>query len=65
MNWWLEDKHSGKGEPFKGSIVEACRQACAYCTTDSSVWCVWRDKVKVAECDLRGTRWLKTEYRPW
>jgi hypothetical protein len=60
MRYYIEDKHSGKGVNFDGDFDAACRNACDMCNTDSSVFCVWEQpsNIKIAECTLRGTRWI-------
>jgi hypothetical protein len=64
--WRIENKISGNGFDFEGDFDAACRKAVSECTTDSSIWCVWRfpENLKVAEATIRGIQWFHKDYKP-
>ncbi|HEY7308819.1 MAG TPA: hypothetical protein VH643_05570 [Gemmataceae bacterium] len=62
---WLENKHSGKGENYYGTLEDALAYCQYLCGDDPhAVWAVWlcppvKDNVKIAEVTMSGVRWLK------
>ncbi len=65
-HWWLENKDSGKGRSFVGTIQQALRLAQAQCKDRNGRWCVWEylpGNRKIAEVSWTGPNWVSTDYR--